>query len=137
MFELPKYAIVTPITPRVSETDGCGHINNTVVPVWFEAGRRLIFQAVTPDLSFQRWRLAVVSMRVEYKAQTYLDSEVQIHTWVEALGNKSITIREAATQNGSRCADGECVYVYFDYDADQSQRVPDVVRQRLMSYGPQ
>ena len=24
----------TPIVPRVSETDGAGHINNTVTPVW-------------------------------------------------------------------------------------------------------
>jgi len=30
----------TPITPRVSETDGVGHVNNVFVPIWFEAGRR-------------------------------------------------------------------------------------------------
>lgn len=42
----------TTITPRVSETDGVGHINNTTVPVWFEAGRHEIFKLFTPDLSF-------------------------------------------------------------------------------------
>ncbi|MEC8369292.1 MAG: acyl-CoA thioesterase, partial [Pseudomonadota bacterium] len=30
--------IETPIIPRVSETDGAGHIANTVIPIWFEGG---------------------------------------------------------------------------------------------------
>ena len=34
----------TVITPRVSETDGMGHINNTVIPIWFEAGRKGILK---------------------------------------------------------------------------------------------
>ncbi|SDH44745.1 hypothetical protein SAMN05216352_101319 [Alteribacillus bidgolensis] len=25
------------IDPRVSETDGAGHFNNTIIPVWFES----------------------------------------------------------------------------------------------------
>ena len=49
----------TPITPRASETDGAGHINNTVVPVWFEAGRREIFRIFTPDLTCYQEQLMV------------------------------------------------------------------------------
>ena len=51
--------IVTTITPRVSETDGAGHINNTAIPVWLEAGRREIFALFTPDLGFEHWGVAL------------------------------------------------------------------------------
>ncbi|MGM0876104.1 MAG: hypothetical protein ACQEWV_15325 [Bacillota bacterium] len=33
----------TIIEPHVSETDGVGHINNTTIPIWFEAGRNDLF----------------------------------------------------------------------------------------------
>lgn len=52
----------TVIVPRVSETDGVGHINNTTIPVWFEAGREEIFKMFTPDLSFKNWRMVIIRM---------------------------------------------------------------------------
>lgn len=61
----------TPITPRVSETDGAGHVNNCFVPVWFEAGRREIFRILTPDLDFARWRVALVNINIDYTAQIF------------------------------------------------------------------
>lgn len=131
---VPGNAITTTIVPRVSETDGCGHINNTVMPIWFEAGRRDIFEAIMPGLHFRDWKVAVVTLRVDYKAQTYLERAVTIRTWISKLGNKSITIREAAFQDERCTAEGEAVYVYFDYDEGLSKPVPDAVRERLKQY---
>ncbi len=131
MLKLPENAIITRITPRVSETDGCGHINNTVMPVWFEAGRLDIFRAFTPGLGFNAWRVAVVSMRVEYRAQTYLGTDVDIYTWVSKIGTKSLNVSEAAIQDGRLCAAGECIYVNFDYEKNCSFPIPDTVRERL------
>jgi acyl-CoA thioester hydrolase len=129
--QIPSNAVSTWITPRVSETDGCGHINNTTLPVWFEAGRREFFRAVSPELSFRDWNLAVVAMQVQFRNQIYLRDDVRIITWVSKLGNKSITVSEAAFQGETLCAAGECSYVYFNYAVQRSERVPDEIRQRL------
>lgn len=134
MLKLPENAINTRITPRVSETDGCGHINNTVMPVWFEAGRLEIFRAFTPDLGFKIWRVAVVSMRIEYRAQTYLGRDVDIFTWISKIGNKSFTVSEAAVQDGRLCAVGECIYVNFDYEKNSSFPIPDMVKEQLSAH---
>ena len=131
--QIPSNAVSTWITPRVSETDGCGHINNTTLPVWFEAGRRAFFRAFSPELSFDNWNLAVVAMQVQFRKQIYLHDEVRIATWVSRLGNKSITVSEVALQGEVPCASGECSYVYFNYATQQSERVPDEIRQRLAS----
>jgi acyl-CoA thioester hydrolase len=130
----PQHAIRTVIVPRVSETDGCGHINNTTMPVWFEAGRRELFRAVTPTLEFNDWRLALVSMKVEFLTQTYFAFEVNIETWIAKIGNKSFSVRETLCQNGRITAVGECTYVHFDYTANAAQPIPAAVRERLSAY---
>ena len=40
------------ITPRFSDTDALGHINNTVFAVWFEGARRDVFKIFTPELKY-------------------------------------------------------------------------------------
>ena len=86
--------IDTIITPRVSETDGVGHINNVFVPIWFEAGRRKIFSIFSPDLSFKKWKLALVNINVDYTDQLFLKDDVYIKTWIEKIGKTSFQIGE-------------------------------------------
>ena len=78
--------IFTNIVPRVSETDGVGHINNVFVPIWFEAGRRDIFRIFSPNLDFLDWKLALVKVTVEYVDQLYLAENVEVKTGVEKIG---------------------------------------------------
>lgn len=124
----------TPITPRVSETDGAGHINNTVIPIWLEAGRREVFRILTPDLSFARWRVALVNMNVDYLAQTYFQEEALVKTWVDRIGTKSFTMYEELWQGGRLTARGTVTYVHYDYDKGRSEAIPAEVRAALEAH---
>ncbi|AGT32192.1 thioesterase [Geobacillus genomosp. 3] len=121
----------TIITPRVSETDGVGHINNTTVPVWFEAGRHEIFKLFTPDLSFKRWRMVIIRMEVDYVNQMYYGHDVTVYTGIERIGNTSLTIYEEIHQNGVVCAKGRAVYVNFNFDTGRPEPIPDDIRAKL------
>lgn len=123
--------IETQIFPRVSETDGAGHINNTVIPIWFEGGRTEIFRLLTPDLQFPNWRVALVNLNIDYLAQTYFQDEAVVRIWVDRVGTKSFTLDEELWQNNRLCAKGTATYVYFDYDAQEAKPVPDDVRRAL------
>ncbi len=116
--------IITAIVPRVSETDGAGHINNCFVPVWFEAGRREIFQLFTPDLTFTQWRVMLVSMTVDYEAQIYFQHEVEVRTWIARVGTKSFTVAEELWQEGRRCARGTATYVCYQFMNQSSEQIP-------------
>lgn len=118
----------TTITPRVSETDGAGHINNVFVPVWLEAGRREIFHILTPDLSFERWRATLVNMNVDYLDQLYLQEDATVKTWVQRIGTKSFVLYEEIWQGGRHCAKGTATYVYFNPKLGRSDPIPDDVR---------
>ena len=124
--------IETPIIPRVSETDGAGHINNTVIPIWFEGGRTEIFRVLTPDLDFKNWRVALVNMNIDYLAQTYFQDPAVVRTWVDNVGTKSFTLYEELWQGARLCAKGTATYVYFNYDDQEAKPVPENVRAALL-----
>ena len=125
--------IFTNIVPRVSETDGVGHINNVFVPIWFEAGRREIFRIFSPKLDFINWKLALVKVTVEYVDQLYLAEEVEIRTGIEKIGNSSFTIKEEIHQTNRLCAKGEAIYVNYNFKEKRSEAISDEIRDKLQS----
>jgi acyl-CoA thioester hydrolase len=122
---------ITKIKPRVSETDGVGHINNTFVPVWFEAGREEIFKIFAPTLSFKEWKLALVNVNIDYTNQIYLGNEVEVRTWIQKVGNKSFVVYEEMYQGDQLCAKGTATYVHMDYIQQKSEVIPQDIREKL------
>jgi acyl-CoA thioester hydrolase len=119
------------IEPRVSETDGAGHINNTTIPVWLESGRDEIFRLFTPDLSFDNWRCVIIKMNVDYLSQIYYGTPVTIKTWISKLGNSSFETYEEVHQNGTLCARGGTTYVNFNFNIQKSETIPTDIRAKL------
>ena len=123
--------IFTKIVPRVSETDGVGHINNVFVPIWFEAGRREIFRIFSPKLDFINWKLALVKVTVEYVDQLYLAEDVDVKTGIEKVGTSSFTIKEEIHQTNRICAKGQAIYVNYNFKDKKSEPISNEIRNRL------
>jgi acyl-CoA thioester hydrolase len=119
------------IEPRVSETDGVGHINNTTIPVWFEAGRNDIFKLFTPDASFVNWKMIILNMNVDYLKQIYFGRAVEIYVWVKKIGNSSLVLYEEIHQDGQICAKDTVTYVNFNLKTQKSEPIPDEIRRAL------
>ncbi|MBM7693685.1 acyl-CoA thioester hydrolase [Peribacillus deserti] len=124
----------TIIEPRVSETDGVGHINNTTVPVWLEAGRNQLFKLFTPDFSFENWRMIIVNMNVDYIGQIYFGEKADVYTWVKKIGNSSLILYEEIHQAGRLCVKGTAAYVNYNTKLQHSEPIPDELRKVLESH---
>lgn len=124
----------TVITPRVSETDGVGHINNTTIPVWFEAGREEVFKFFTPDLSFQNWRMVIIHFDVDFIQQLYYGKKVTVKTWIKEIGHTSLKVYEEIHQSGQCCAKGSAIYVNFHFANQKTERIPDEIRFELKKH---
>ncbi|MRI33204.1 thioesterase [Endozoicomonas sp. OPT23] len=122
------------ITPRFCETDALGHINNTVVPEWFEHARTPIFKMFTPDLDTNNWKLIIARIEVEYTAQLQYNSDVILKTCLEKVGNSSMYIHHEAWQNDVLAARGKAVLIHYDYENECSSPIPDSIRQKLMEH---
>jgi len=119
------------IKPRFCETDGLGHINNTVVAQWFEGARDPVFQWFTPDLSLTDWKLILAKITVEFHAELHYGSEVELRTYISRIGNSSFDVYQEAWQNCERCASGTAVMVHFDYANKKSASISESVKQKM------
>ncbi|RSK27524.1 acyl-CoA thioesterase [Bacillus sp. HMF5848] len=124
----------TIIHPRVSETDGVGHINNTTIPIWLEAGRHEIFKLFNPDDSFDNWKMIIINMNIDFIRQIYFGRPVIICTSVKRLGNSSLQLYEEILQDKEICAKGIVTYVNFNRNTQKSEPIPDDIRRQLESH---
>lgn len=117
--------IETLLTPRFSDTDAMGHINNTAVTQWLEAGR----------LDFYINHLATSTpkvlrrIEVDYEREMSFRNEALIRTGVERLSNKTITLRQEILQNGKCCVKALVVECYFDPKTRTATDMPALDRE--------
>jgi acyl-CoA thioester hydrolase len=128
------FKLVESVQPRFSETDALGHINNTVVPVWFEAARTPIFKIFTPDLDPKQWKLIIAKIEVEFKGELFYGDNVDIRTGIERIGNSSYVIVQEAWQHGVCCARGKTVMVRYDFVSKAAVALSEVERAGLGQY---
>ncbi|MFW5987482.1 MAG: acyl-CoA thioesterase [Methanohalophilus sp.] len=121
------------VTPRFGDIDGLRHVNNTVIPEWFEMGRNPIFRIFTPDLDLtpEKWRLIMARTEFDFLGEMYFDGDVEIRTYIARLGNSSFTIGHEAWQRGEIKAKGKAVIVHYDFMEKKSVPIPPEIRTRL------
>ncbi|QFU25029.1 acyl-CoA thioesterase [Shewanella eurypsychrophilus] len=119
------------IQPRFNETDGLGHINNTVLPVWFEAAREPIFEIFNPSLDLSQWNLIVAGFTIAYTSPTNYGSAVSVKTWISRVGNSSFEVAQQSWQGGKMTAEAKTTLVHYDYGIDKSQPISDGVKAQL------
>ncbi|MDR1957050.1 MAG: acyl-CoA thioesterase [Treponema sp.] len=117
----------TTVSPRFGDTDGLGHINNTVLAIWFELGRNPLFRIFNPnlDLSRDHWPLIMAHTEYDFVGELFLPYEVEIRTFIIRIGTKSFTIYHEAWQQGRRCVTGKAVVVHYDFIKKQSTPLPE------------
>ncbi|MGI2258671.1 acyl-CoA thioesterase [Shewanella sp. GXUN23E] len=127
-------AFTLELTPRFNETDALGHINNTVIPGWFEAGRTPVFEIFNPLLDLQRWNLIVAGYNIAFKAPTYYGSVVTITTEVARIGSASFDLRQRCWQQGKMTAQAVTTMVHYNYDAECSEPIPEPIKAALAAH---
>lgn len=122
------------ITPRFSDTDALGHINNTVFAVWFEGARRDVFKIFTPELNLQHWPLIVASVKLDYHAQTHYHAQVELRSYISRIGGSSFDVYQEAWQHGVKTVSGTAVMVQFDYASNKARAINTEQKQQLMPH---
>lgn len=122
------------ITTRFSDTDGLGHINNTMVPIWFEGARDPVFKWFIPDLDLKKWSLILAKIEVNFLGQMYYGQEVEIRTYISRLGGSSFDVYQELWQNNEKRASGTAVMVHFDYQTNKSAKIPENIKQEMANY---
>ncbi len=120
------------VTPRFGDIDGLRHINNCMLPIWFETGREPLFRLFHPEFDpGTEWRLIMARISVDFVDQMRLGADVEIRTFVRKIGRSSLTVYQEAWQDGRLGAKGEAIIVHYDFPNKKSLPIPDGVRDEL------
>ncbi len=119
------------ISPRFSDTDALGHINNTMIPIWFEGARNPIFKIFMPQLDLKNWPLILAKIDVEFHQQLYFEKTIVVKTYIGRLGSSSFTVYQELWQGGEKCVSGNAIMVNFCYQKQKSQPISADIREQL------
>ena len=122
------------LQPRFSETDALGHVNNTVLPVWFEDSRTPIFELFCPGMDTNDWHLIIAKIDVEFLSEIYFGKSVEVRTFMSKIGNSSMVVSHEAWQEGKLAAKGNAVMVHFDHKTKSSKLIPKDTRAILQQH---
>lgn len=120
--------------PRFSDTDALGHINNTMVPVWFEGARDDIFKWFTPDLDLSQWKLILAKIDVSFHGQMFYEHNMQIRTYIGRIGGSSFDVFQELWQQDELRASGTAVMVHFDYQVQKAVKIPQEIVDKMKDY---
>jgi acyl-CoA thioester hydrolase len=126
----------TKITPRFGDMDVLGHINNTVLAVWFEQARNNLFYIFSPDLDIKPETFPLIMAHTDYDfvGELFFKYEIEIRSGISRIGTKSFTVYHEARQEGRLGVKGHAVIVYYDFNSKQSVPIPDDVKQKLIEH---
>lgn len=122
------------IEPRISETDGMRHINNTTVPVWLEGARNELFSIFNPTKEFSKWTLLIVNTNINYRNEIFFGENAEVRCWIKKIGNSSLVLYEEIWQSGRLCVGAETTYVNVDSTSKKSERISDEIRMALENH---
>lgn len=122
------------VTPKFGDIDGLGHVNNTIMPGWFEQARNPIYRIFNPDFDFGTWNLILAHFEVDFIAQLYYNKDVEIRTKVLKIGNSSFEVYQEAWQEDVMGAKGKTILVYFDFETQKSTPITGKIREQLEKY---
>ena len=116
---------------RFYETDALRHVNNTVVPQWFETAREPIFKIFNPTLDLSQWPLILASFTVDFVAQIHYGIDVEVKTGITRIGNSSFTVYQEIWQAEVLVAKGTTTMVHFDYATNKSAPITNTHKEAL------
>ena len=122
------------IQTRFSDMDGLGHINNAMIPVWFEGARDPIFKMFMPDLDLSGWSLILAKINVDFHQETHYGQPVEVRSFIARIGRSSFDVYQEIWQDGAITASGTAVMVHFDYQSKSSKRIPDEIKAQLEAH---
>ncbi|MCA1029786.1 acyl-CoA thioesterase [Bacillus timonensis] len=121
---------------RFSETDALGHVNNTSYFVYLENARVHFFEAVGQQMDAKNWNFILASTKCDFINQAYFSQKLAITTSVTKIGTKSFHLYHEILDEQTRqvISKGNEAIVYFNFQTQQSEPLPEKLRAELEQY---
>lgn len=126
----------TYVTVRFGETDALGHINNTSYFIYLEEARIRFLEMIGFGMDSKNWNFILASAKCDYVNQGYFNQRLVIRTYVSKIGTKSFQLEHdiVLEETNELIARGNVVMVYFDFEKQTSEPLPELIKEGLKHY---
>jgi len=131
----------TELSVRWGDADALGHINNVQYARYLESAR-VAYSHDVVDINFgkhQSQSMILADIQLSFLKQLHYPCLLEIGTRVSKMGNKSLEITAAIFRKGepSPVLTSVGVMVWFDYAQNQTDKIPDDIRAKLVDFEPE
>lgn len=130
------FRFVMPYRVRISDINYGGHVSNAAVLSYFQDGRIGYLQQLGSfsEMDIGGCGIILPEASVQYKAEMFLDEELQIGVRIEELRRSSFIMGYRIERQGEVTAEGTTALVAFDYQQRKVRRLPDAFRQAVDAF---
>ncbi len=129
--------IQTSIQQRFADADTLGHVNNIHLQEYFDLGKMELYHRILGErIDWRGINLVLVSIKTDMMRQTRLGDELCVESWVEKIGNKSMSVGQRLINKADGVTNAEChtVVVCFDFATQSAVPFPDEWRTLLTDW---
>jgi len=101
------------------------------VEEWFATGLGMDYREYHMD---RGWGMPLVRCECDFMAPSVLGDMVTFSLWLERLGTKSFTLRQAMSKNGKDRARARMIMVTVENDGQKAIPIPDILRPRMEEF---
>lgn len=136
---LSGWGFVHPVSLRYRDLDTFGHVNNAVYLSYLEAARIAWWLEVTGGEGLDALNMILARAEIDYRSPVVWGESLEIGVRCSSVGRTSLEIEMRIVEAGSGrlVADARKVCVLFDHAAGHKLEVPEALRARLQSSGPE
>lgn len=127
------------MTVRWGDMDAMGHVNNTLFPRYLEEGRVSFMNHLNMFGDAQPFGNSgpiLAAITCNFRQQLVWPAQIRVQVAVAKLGTKSMTLNNRLLNkaDGSVVTDGTATLVWFDFETQQTEALPDAVREALLPH---
>ena len=129
--------IQTTIQQRFADADTLGHVNNIHLQEYFDLGKMELYRRILGQrIDWRGINLVLVSIKTDMMRQTRLGDDLCVESWVEKIGNKSMSVGQRLINKADGVVNAEChtVVVCFDFATQSAVPFPDEWRTLLTDW---
>lgn len=134
---LREYPVIIRLPIQWGDQDLFGHVNNTVYFRWYESARIAYLERLDMADKASRQRIGPILAAIgcNYRRQLRYPDAVLVGSRVSRIGRTSMVMEHAvwSTAQSAIAADGQSTIVAFDYETNQTQPVPQQMREMIAS----
>jgi acyl-CoA thioester hydrolase len=117
------------------DIDAFNHVNNAVYITHMETARIKFMSNILDATNVAKVPLILAEIRCSYRSPAFYGEQLRVGTGVVRFGRKSFDIAHTIeTTDGRLVAEGYSTLVWFNYDIDQTEPIPDDFKAKVREF---